>query len=83
MTDQIKPLWQLMFQAYARAPDTDEEGYAAEIEALRDWLVPEEPEPTYPPGGDWTLTQSYISWQERQRIRALLTEDARIAREGE
>jgi hypothetical protein len=31
MTDQLTPLWRLMYVAYDMAPCTDEEGYAAEI----------------------------------------------------
>lgn len=47
------PLWKVMFDAYDTSPPapvdadndwTDRHGYAAEIRALRDWLVPEEKE---------------------------------------
>jgi hypothetical protein len=55
---------------------------AASIEAVRNRVTPEEPVPPYWPRTEQTLTQVYIRWQERQRIRAELTEEARIAREA-
>jgi hypothetical protein len=49
------------------------------IEALRDRVVPEEPKPDCPyEVDDWT----YQRWRERQNLRTLLTEQARIARES-
>lgn len=91
------PLWRAMRRAYdqssvptaladAAHPETgncltDRYGYAAEIEALRDWLLPEEPEPE-PTRTDRLFgpaREAYLRWHERQRLRQLLTEQARIA----
>ena len=82
------PLWQAMYRAYDDSypaeigrswEDTD--GYAAEIEALRDWLVPDEPEPPSSPHmGSWV---NNALWRQRDHLRARLTEQARIARKGE
>lgn len=84
MTNQLTPLWELLFNEDCKEIAACERtAYASMIEALRDYRLPEEPEPAYPPGTEYTLTQAYICWQERQRLRALLTEDARIARAGE
>lgn len=56
------------------------------IEALRDWLLPEEPCPD--PRSEQILeapwcekSGTYYAWRDRQRLRAQLTEQARIARE--
>lgn len=52
---------------------------AAEIEALRDELLPLETSNTNP----YEISEEEITRRsERQRIRARLTEQARIAREG-
>jgi hypothetical protein len=50
--------------------------WAAEIEALRDLVLPEEPEPTT--GG--CLDQRRAIWRRDNQIRTWLTEQARIAR---
>ena len=74
------PLWEVLRRAYDTSPLapmdadddwTDRHGYAAEIRAVRDWLVPEEG----PPAGAY--------WSERQRLRALLTAEADRAERGE
>jgi hypothetical protein len=74
------PLWRLMEKAYVsgeHATTDGRSGTAAEIETLRDWLLPEEHlTPMLPDGYDGTVAR----WQERQRLRAILTEQARIAR---
>ena len=56
---------------------------AAEIEALRDWLLPEEAEPRRvdPPESMNSLAITAM-YSERQRLRALLTEQAQVAREA-
>jgi hypothetical protein len=64
--------------------DSEGPGWAEAIEALRDDLVPEEqPEPDYLCGDlGWIVnTEEAIRCDERQRLRAILTEQARIARE--
>jgi hypothetical protein len=83
------PLWKVMEQACdaviaAQHPFAREEQcLAAEIRALRDWLVPEEAEPTgMRPCGDTYSAQS-IKRGERQRLRALLTTEAERAERGD
>jgi hypothetical protein len=85
MTTQDQPLWRVMQEAYCAADGTtsppdalDAPLYAAEIEALRDLIVPEEPE--YPMG---TCGIKQLQREERDRIRALLTAEAEKARRGE
>lgn len=84
-TPNRPPLWDVMRTAYDAAPpapmDADNNwtvrrGYAAEIRALRDWLVPEEP--LYDGDQRWELERG-----ERQRLRALLTTEADRAERGD
>lgn len=76
-TPEPMPLWLDMEFAGLNTPGTPRDAIAAEIEALRDWLVPEErTTPMLPGGYEETRTQ----WEERQRLRAQLTEQASIAR---
>ena len=65
-------------------PDAEQLAIAAEIRALRDWLVPEEAPPHrgMRPGGS-TLTYQETLSVERQRLRALLTAEAERAEKGE
>ena len=88
-TPNRPPLWEVMtqarFDAYRKATGLPpaEEYAAAEIRALRDWLVPEEAEPTgMRPCGDTYSAQS-IKRGERQRLRALLTAEADRAERGD
>ena len=92
-TPNRPPLWQVMRDAYDKAPmplvafrncdDIGRHFMAAEIRALRDWLVPEEAEPTgMRPCGDTYSAQS-IKRGVRQRLRALLTAEADRAERGE
>lgn len=82
-TPNRPPLWRQMTDAYCDATDSvvrDMEtiaiGTAAEIRALRDWLVPEEgPRPG--------LSYMGTRWDERQRLRAVLTAEADRAEQGE
>jgi len=79
MTDTNRPpLWREMMNAYceatdsvARETDTIGVGNAAEIRAVRDWLVPEEAPPLGPAG------------KERMALRALLTAEINRAERGE
>ena len=76
------PLWRVIQKAnYEATQIRDEPSCPAEIEALRDWLLPEEPPPHrgMRPGGSMLSHQETLS-VERQRLRAQLTEQARIAR---
>ena len=88
-TPNRPPLWRQMQRAADAAmatyhpSATDEQLLAAEIRALRDWLVPEEAEPTgMRPCGDTYSAQS-IKRGERQRLRALLTTEADRAERGD
>ena len=89
MTDQQQPtlLWELMQDAYmsaAIAPGRHaNECYAAEIEALAQWLVPEEPEPPCGEGEPWPAAYQAMSdakWEQRQQIRQRLLDEARRCR---
>lgn len=92
MTDPPRPLWRVMRVAYARstAPSGDltgwktHHGYAAELRAIADWLVPEEDEPPF-----IARNASCEMWlergmlRERQRLRLLLLNEADRAEAGE
>jgi hypothetical protein len=81
MTSQDQPLWRVMQSAYFeghRPGSCEHRGYAAEIEVLRDLIVPEEPE--YPMG---TCGIKQLQREERDCIRAQLTAEAEKARVGE
>ena len=91
MTQEREPLWQVMADAYAKATDSNIRdsaliacGNAAEIRALRDWLVPEESDPS-PEGtqADSFAIADWYRWHERQRLRALLTAEAERAERGD
>jgi hypothetical protein len=80
------PLWRLMADAYAEATnstvrdfDVIATGNAAEIRALADAVVPEEPL------GEFTTalaTFETVERNQRQRIRALLLAEAERAEAG-
>lgn len=85
-TPNRPPLWQVMTQARYNSEGARlasiRHATAAEIRALRDWLVPEEPEPKmYHPNGEHTL--AWCEWNSRQRLRALLTAEADRAERGD
>ena len=85
------PLWRTMHVSYwvESGTEVDEKWppawprcYAAEIEAIRDYITPDSDSPS---GEDWPdayYRLRYAKWERDQEIRALLTEQARIAREG-
>lgn len=89
--DERQPLWEVMRRAYDVSPPVpvdadldwiDRHGYAGEIRALRDWLVPEESEPAWHlANGD--VNPQWDRWKERQRLRALLTAEADRAERGD
>ena len=85
-TPNRPPLWEVMRDAYELSPlpvdaNLDQiyrNVYAAEIRALRDWLVPEPAEPLF------TATdEAFAIWEERKALRALLTTEADRAERGE
>lgn len=79
------PLWKVIDEAITETGDDVlcNAASSAAIRALRDWLVPEETEPTgMRPCGDTYSAQS-IRRGERQRLRALLTAEADRAERGE
>ena len=90
MSPENEPLWLVMADAYAVATGSNmwrswliARGDAARIRALRDWLVPEVPEPNrgdYPNFTDFSCASA--QWRDRQRLRALLTAEAELAEGG-
>ena len=85
-------LWWLLLEAFAnRAKElglswTCRDSIAAEIRALRDWLVPEEPEAPAGDGEPWPQSyqqRSDAMWEQRQQLRAILTAEAERAERGE
>ncbi len=84
------PLWRDMVRAYLDAPErldgNDHQGYAAEILAVRDRVVPEEHKPPAGDGEPWPQAyqqRSDAMWEQRQAIRSLLTAEAARAEAGE
>jgi hypothetical protein len=71
------PLWRVIAVAGISGPCNQRDIIAAEIEALRDWLVPEEPAVISDSSPDDPI---WARFNERQRLRALLTKEAAIAR---
>jgi hypothetical protein len=74
-----RPLWQAMQYAYAKwvkertANQADDRyGYAAELRAIADWLVPEEPMIVE---GGRSYEQAWLV-SERERLRRLLLDEA-------
>lgn len=73
------PLWQMMEAAYhkRRGPGLSERhDYAAEIRAVRDWLVPE----------NWVRPDDpadRVRWRRDMQLRALLTAEANRAERGD
>lgn len=86
MSADRPPLWRLMHDAFTDHYQQDAywPGYAAEIRAIRDWLVPEEAPPHrgMRPGGSNLTHQETLS-VERQHLRALLTAEADRAERGD
>jgi hypothetical protein len=79
------PLWQVKMAAGCKPGGGFSDDWpAAEIEALRDWLLPEEPEPFTPglPSDKRWGSLLWCAYNERQRLRALLTQQAQVAREA-
>jgi hypothetical protein len=82
MADQFNPpLWRVMHQAYVCAdPLNSARGYAFELRALADWLVPEESSETFLPGED---SHHRSKRQQRRHLRATLLIEAAKAEAGE
>ena len=84
------PLWEEMLEAVIAvpAPKWSPAGKiaAAQIRAVRDWLVPEEPEAPAGDGEPWPQAyqqRSDAMWEQRQQLRALLTTEAERAERGQ
>ena len=83
MTDPTNrpPLWQLMADAFLLSVNTghsEEMAMAAELRAIADWLVPEEPIVVE---GGRTYEQAWLV-SERERLRLLLLGEADRAEAG-
>ena len=81
-TPDRPPLWRVMHDAFLSSTLSGAEGrlgFAREIRAVRDWLVPDEPEPE--PGDRYE--QRHIIWRHNQRLRAQLTAEANRAERGD
>jgi hypothetical protein len=79
-----EPLWKVMNDAYnyAEWETRDENGYAAEIRAIADWLVPEEDEPPTTPPAPHDIPMRDILWiayNTRQTTRRRLLAEADCA----
>jgi hypothetical protein len=79
-TAEPMPLWRVMEHAGMHEPGTPRDAIAAEIDALRDSMLPDEPEPHRAHGQPGS--PNWERWDERRELRAWLTKQARIAREG-
>ncbi len=80
-----RPLWEVMAEECAQHPDGIVDlkpgAIAAMIRALRDRELPEDQEPTgHLTDGD--CNPQWDRWQQRQRLRALLTAEADRAERG-
>jgi hypothetical protein len=90
VSPENEPLWRVMAGAWSARvivgrPDAERLAIAAEIRALRDWLVPfEEVQGPYVNGPlGWVInTEEQHRCDERQRLRALLTAEAERAEGG-
>jgi hypothetical protein len=77
-TPNNRPLWEVMQSAYlagCKPGSTDCHGYAAELHAIADAVVPEEESPGFNMG----QSLAWQRWTERQRIRNLLLAEAERA----
>lgn len=81
-TPNRPPLWQVLMNA-GDPPCTMQEMTAAEIRALRDWLVPDEPEPRIYEHCDREDLVTWHRWDQCQELRDLLTDEADRAERGE
>ena len=81
------PLWEVMYEAFWQCPRENWRlSSAYMIRALRDWLVPEEPQeqPYVNTDLGWIVnTDNAYRWAERQRRPALLTAEADRAERGD
>jgi hypothetical protein len=76
-TPEPLPLWRVIAVAGISGPCNQRDIIAAEIKALRDWLLPSESAVISDSAPDDPI---WARFNERQRLRSLLTEQARIAR---
>jgi hypothetical protein len=83
-TPNRPPLWEVLqnarFDVYRKAigNPTEQEYGAAQIRALRDWLVPEPEEP-----GFTATDEAFAIWEERKALRAVLAAEADRAERGD
>ncbi len=87
------PLWRVMFDAYDASPPapadadndwTDRHGYAAEIRAVADWLIPDDPIPDVVMESDLEAFSIYMAFNRmRMHLRQQLLTEADRAVRGE
>lgn len=81
------PLWKAMTQARYESDGARlasvRHATAAEIRALRDWLVPEKPEPRLSEHCDRDDLVTWHRWDEYQELRDRLTAEADSAERGD
>ena len=83
--DNSEPLWKKMHRAHMEHADPLAacalRGYAAEIRAIADWLVPErDAPPSSPHMGGYV---EHVLWAQTQMLRDLLLDEANRAEAGE
>jgi hypothetical protein len=89
MAEQQKPLWRVMQDAFTDATimhGYGRHGYAAELRAIADVVVPEEPKPDLYIGTDmgWMVNApATYKWEQRMATRALLLAEAERAEKGD
>lgn len=64
-----QPLWSLAMHAGDTTPGTPRDAFAAELQVITDWLVPEDDRMALQPKAQ---AGEYHRWCERQRLRSLL-----------
>ena len=87
------PLWEVMRRAYDLSPPVpvdadldwiDRHGYAAEIRAVADWLIPDDPVPDVVLESDLEAFTIYMAFNRmRMHLRQQLLDEADRAERGE
>lgn len=81
-SDENRPLWKAIEEADYRVTAIGGPMYAAEIRAVRDWLLPEQPEPLGCVDGFDTVAEEvdfsvrWAEWYKVKQLRSLLSAEA-------